>query len=224
MSRLQAFAKVISVATAAVAVLVPLDGICANNFSVVYSFAGHRDGGYPVASLIKDASGNLYGTASGAGFRDCGVVFKIAPNGFEIPLVVFTSGSNGAAPHAALIKDEAGNFYGTTTIGGQGHGIVFEVVFRAGERVLYTFLGGNDGANPYAGLIRNTAGDLYGTTYRGGAQRAGVVFKVAPDGSETVLHAFTGGSDGSHPYAGLIRDKVGNLYGTTIYGGTRNMG
>ena len=224
MSRVQAFAKVISAATAALVLLAPFDGVRANNFSVVYTFAGQRDGGYPVAGLIRDASGNLYGTTSGAGFRDCGVVFKIAPNGFEIPLVVFTSGSNGAAPHAALIKDKTGNFYGTTTIGGQGHGVVFEIVFHGGERVLYTFSGGKDGANPYSGLIRNAAGDLYGTTYRGGAQRAGVVFKVAPDGIETVLHAFTGGTDGGHPYAGLIRDRAGTLYGTTIHGGTRDMG
>jgi uncharacterized repeat protein (TIGR03803 family) len=82
------------------------------------------------------------------------------------------------------------------------------------------FTGGADGGSPYAGLIADPAGNLYGTTYKGGASGAGVVYKVAPSGGETVLYSFTGGADGGNPYAGVISDPEGNLYGTTVYGGT----
>ena len=90
-------------------------------------------------------------------------------------------------------------------------------------KVLHTFTGA-DGANPYAGLIRDAAGNLYGTTAFGGASNHGVVFKLTPYGSETVLHSFTGGTDGWAPFAGLIRDAAGNLYGTTASGGAYGEG
>jgi uncharacterized repeat protein (TIGR03803 family) len=87
-------------------------------------------------------------------------------------------------------------------------------------KVLHTFAGSpTDGASPVAGLLRDAAGYLYGTTSLGGAFGYGVVFKLSPAGTETVLHSFTGGADGSTPYAGLIQDGAGNLYGTTYSGG-----
>jgi uncharacterized repeat protein (TIGR03803 family) len=99
------------------------------------------------------------------------------------------------------------------------------------EMVLYAFTGGNDGAIPYAGLIADSAGNLYGTTRNGGAYAGGTVFKLAPPAAgtttwtETVLHSFAGSpSDGAYPYAGLIADSAGNLYGTTTVGGASNLG
>jgi uncharacterized repeat protein (TIGR03803 family) len=93
------------------------------------------------------------------------------------------------------------------------------------ETVLYAFTGGSDGGGPYAGLIADRAGNLYGTTIGGGASHNGVVFKLSPSGAETVLYSFTGGSgDGAGPSAGLIADRAGNLYGTTLFGGASNFG
>ena len=87
------------------------------------------------------------------------------------------------------------------------------------ENVLYNFAGFPDGANPVADLIMDAKGNLYGTTMTGGTSDRGVVFKVSSKGAETVLHSFTGGTDGGEPYAGLIMDAKGNLYTTTGYAG-----
>jgi uncharacterized repeat protein (TIGR03803 family) len=134
----------------------------------------------------------------------------------------FTGGNDGGNPSAGLVRDKAGNLYGTTVYGNAGEcelgcGLVFEVDTSGTETVLYGFQGGTDGAYPYAGLIRDAAGNLYGTTFNGGSSdNGGTVFKVDTSGTETVLHNFTGGTtDGCHPEGGLLRDKAGNLYGTT---------
>src|SRR5947209_3333584 len=82
-----------------------------------------------------------------------------------------------------------------------------------GLTVLYNFAGSSDGGDPYATLIRDRAGNLYSTADYGGTAFAGVVFKVAPDGTETVLYNFSGGADGAQPFSALVRDKAGNLYG-----------
>jgi uncharacterized repeat protein (TIGR03803 family) len=92
------------------------------------------------------------------------------------------------------------------------------------ETVLYNFSGGADGAQPFSALVRDTAGNLYGTTTMGGSANAGVVFRVDPAGTETVLHNFVGGTDGTTPTGGLLEDKAGNFYGTTSQGGTSNAG
>ena len=97
------------------------------------------------------------------------------------------------------------------------------------ETVLHRFQGGSDGALPHASLVRDGDGNLYGTTLYGGTSstscltgQCGVVFKLDSAGNETILYSFTGGSDGGNPYAGLLRDSAGNLYGVTQYGGTGN--
>ena len=126
-----------------------------------------------------------------------------------------------------------GSLYGTTTSGGiNRQGTVFKIDPAGNKTVLYRFTGANgDGATPYAGLIRDAAGNLYGTTYYGGILTAGfpyglgTVFMLDPTGNETVLYRFTGAdSDGANPYAGLVFDDAGNLYGTTTYGGTNGQG
>ena len=195
----------------------------AQTYKVLHQFHGKADGDYPVAGVIRDAAGNLYSTTSSGGTYDYGVVFKVDTTGKETVLYNFTGGADGAYPYAGVVLDAAtGNLYGTTNQGGEGTcgcGVVFKLDTTGKETVLYTFTGGTDGGLPYAGVIRDAAGNLYGTTYDGGTGDQGVVFKLDTNGKETVLHAFTGKADGGFPFAGLLRDAEGNLYGTTYGGG-----
>jgi uncharacterized repeat protein (TIGR03803 family) len=129
----------------------------------------------------------------------------------------FTDGSDGGLPYAGVIQDPAGNLYGTTYYGGDSEfGAVFEVSTAGTEKVLYSF---SYAANAVAPLARDKAGNIYGTTAYGGSANCyigcGVVFKIDSAGKETVLHKFTGGSDGCYPEQGLIEDTSGNLFGTT---------
>lgn len=200
---------------------------------VLYSFSG-ADGAAPYAGLVRDTAGNLYGTTDVGGDLSgscsptgCGLVFKLDPAGNETVLYRFTGGSDGAYPEAGLIRDATGDLFGTTAAGGAyGAGVVFKLDPAGTERVLYAFTGGADGQNPaLGGVVRDPAGNLYGTTYFGGDTSGcggvgcGVVFKLDPAGNESVLHTFAGGSDGGNPFAGVVRDAAGNLYGTTLYGG-----
>jgi uncharacterized repeat protein (TIGR03803 family) len=196
------------------------------NETVLYSFTGGSDGGYPLAGVIRDSKGNLYGTTNGGGASYAGVVFKVDTSGNETVLYSFTGGSDGGYPLAGVIRDSKGNLYGTTNGGGaSGAGVVFKVDTFGNETVLYSFTGGSDGGYPlWVVLVRDSAGNLYGTTNGGGASGAGVVFKVNAAGNETVLHSFTGGADGGNPYAGVILGPEGNLYGTTAFGGETNAG
>src|SRR5579872_3363417 len=215
--------------------------------TVLHTFTGGVDGAHPSASLIFDASGNLYGTTyAGGNVTDCpstvgcGVAFELSVSGIswkENVLHTF-SGQDGANPLAGLIFDTDGNLFGTTYSGGdlkacssQGCGAVFELS-RGNkawkENLLYSFGGGQHGGNPAANLIFDPSGNLYGTTLLGGNSKecengCGTVFELSPAGSvwnEAVLHAFTAHGDGSLPSAGLILDHEGNLYGTTDQGGT----
>ena len=130
----------------------------------------------------------------------------------------------GTRRHAGVIRDSAGNLYGTTELGGAANtGVAYKLDTTGHETVLYSFTGGADGAYP-VGVIRDSAGNLYGTTDSGGAANSGVVYKLDTAGHETVLYSFTGGADGAQPFAGVIRDSAGNLYGTTHAGGTANAG
>jgi uncharacterized repeat protein (TIGR03803 family) len=202
--------------------------------TVLHSFAGEADGKLPAAGLIADSNGDIYGTTEfgGSGEFGYGVVFKLdAHNNKETILYRFCSEENcadGGYPEAALIRDTRGNLYGTTTVGGANYGVVFKLDPSGKETLLHTFTGGADGANPYSNLIRDSQGNFYGTTQYGGnlsgcaGEGCGVVFELDTMGNETVLYAFTGGTDGSNPRAGLIRDAEGSLYGTTQYGGNSN--
>jgi len=206
--------------------------------TMLYSFGGGNDGGYPKSDLIMDKAGNLYGTTmGGAGCiaYGCGTVFKLAPDGTKTLLHGFIGGSDGWNPQGGVIRDKAGNLYGTTWAGGGtgcdglGCGTVFKLAPDGTETVLYAFQGGSDGANSSADLMMDDSGNLYGTTFDGGrsgcnGQGCGTVFKLAPDGTETVLYAFTGGSDGGGPAAGLIKDSAGNLYATTEFEGAYGYG
>jgi uncharacterized repeat protein (TIGR03803 family) len=136
----------------------------------------------------------------------------------------FATFPRGANPYAPLTGDASGNLYGTTYRGGAANvGVVFKLS-KSGQTVLHSFAGGTDGASPYAGVKLDSAGKVYGTTYVGGTANFGVVYKVTPTGEETVLHTFTGGSDGGYPFAGVILDAADNLYGTASTGGQFNAG
>ena len=203
----------------------------AQTFSVLYSFQNKTDGSNPQVSLFLNG---IYGTTFLGGDPNCacGTIFQLLPNGTFSTLHTFV-GTDGANPIGNLIADANGNLYGTTSQGGTGSlaaGTIFKLAppTKPGgqwtETVLYTFTGGADGAHPYAGLIRDSAGNFYGTTNVGGAFNHGTVFKLDILGNETVLHSFHGTPDGAYPYADLIRDSVGNLYGTTNDGGAFDSG
>ena len=189
--------------------------------TVLHRFRGGAEGDLPFGGVVRDGSGNLYGTAvgGGAGLGHCGTVFKVDATGTGA-LYKFLGGTDGCGPESDLVRDAEGNLYGTTTGSGTSAGTVFKVDPTGMETVLYDFLGGADGADPWAGLVRDAAGNLYGTTLTGGAGAGnGTVFKVDTTGRETVLHAFAGSPDGAYPMAELVLDAAGNLYGTTTKGG-----
>jgi uncharacterized repeat protein (TIGR03803 family) len=198
--------------------------------TVLYRFKGYpTDGASPGAGLIRDPAGNFYGSTPAGGdstncFPGCGVVFKLDSTGETVLYNFKGTSTSGANPQAGLIRDSAGNLYGTTYNGGTCCGVIFKMDTTGAETVLYSFKGGADGAFPEAGLIRDSAVNLYGTTLAGGGvSGAGVVFKLDTTGTQTVLHRFKG-LDGANPQAGVIGDSAGNLYGTTQYGGASNYG
>lgn len=222
----------------------------AQTFNVIHDFSGGGDGARPFAGLIMDRAGSLYGTASFGGsgpcFSGCGNVFRLKRAGSSWVLSVlyrFQGGPNdGAEPLAGVTIAADGRLYGTTGGGGNpacnnGCGTVFQLrpPVRAcasiqcpwTETVLYRF-NGNDGGNPaYGSLVFDQSGSLYGTTQNGGAHGYGVVYKLTPSGggwTESSIYDFTGGNDGAFPASGLMVDQTGELYGTTLYGGTLNRG
>jgi uncharacterized repeat protein (TIGR03803 family) len=192
---------------------------------VLHNFASPPQGAFPYASVIRDAADNLYGTANSGGTANAGVVYRLDAAGQVTVIHNFTGGADGGFPYAGVIRDSAGNLYGTTSNGGASNtGVVYKLDASGQETVLHNFTGGTDGLSPYAGVTRDSAGNLYGTTTNGGTSNAGVVYKLDAASHETVLYNFTGGADGGHPYAGVIGDSAGNLYGTALDGGTSNAG
>ncbi len=200
--------------------------------SLLHTFCNDcsTDGAYPGSGVTLDSKGNLYGTTFGGGSGGEGVVYKFDSAGNETLLYSFQRTSGGYGPAGPVILDSTGNIYGTASEGGNkacaggGCGVLFEIDASGQYNVLYTFNGpsGGDGANPGGSLIRDPAGNLYGYTYQGGNNGTcqygcGTIFRLSPGGKETVLHTFAGGADGSQP-SGLIADKHGNLFGTTVGG------
>jgi uncharacterized repeat protein (TIGR03803 family) len=163
--------------------------------TVLHRFKGGSDGANPqYETLIRDIDGNLYGTTSGGGASNLGVVFKVNEKGEENILYSFMGGADGAFPYTGVIRDGAGNLYGATMQGGgtgcasqMGCGTLFKLDTTGTETVLHSFTGGGDGAYPW-GLLLDSAGNLYGTTQSGGGgnknicgtQGCGVVFKITP--------------------------------------------
>lgn len=195
--------------------------------TLLHTFSG-SDGSDSDAGLVLDKSGNLYGTTPTGGQNDAGVAFEISAGGTFSLLHNFTDGSDGGYPEDSLLLGTRGNLYGTAITGGtHGLGAVFRIASNGQFKVLYSFAGGSDGMYPQARVIEDKAGNLYGTTDFGGSTSCngsgcGTIFKLAPDGTETVLYAFTGGSDGAAAYTGVVADHQGNLYAATKAGGSSN--
>ena len=194
--------------------------------TVLHAFAkSGSDGETPYAGLIQGSDGNFYGTTYFGGANGLGTVFKVTPSGTETVLYSFGAGNDGEHPYAGVTQGSDGNFYGTTYQGGtSGLGAVFKITPSGTETILHSFAGGSDGANPEAGLILGSDGNFYGDTLQGGASGLGTVFEITPSGTETVLHAFAGSSDGANPSANLVQGSDGNLYGSTDAGGTKGYG
>jgi uncharacterized repeat protein (TIGR03803 family) len=202
--------------------------------SVIYSFTGGMDGGSPAASLIQAFDGNLYGTTAAGGSSGFGTVFRISnltTSPTETVIYSFAGGADGDTPQASLIQATDGNLYGTTSVGGSvGDGTVFKISNPSSsptESVIYNFAGGLDGRNPYAPLTQASDGNLYGTTEGGGSIGPGTVFKISnptTSPTESVIYSFAGGTDGNLPAAGLFLASDGNMYGTTVFGGTSVIG
>jgi uncharacterized repeat protein (TIGR03803 family) len=201
------------------------------NESVLFNFDSFVSGLDPACALILDAAGNLYGTAQG-GPGGAGVVFRLDKNGNQEILHAFQGGLNleAGVPAGGVIMDDAGNLYGATVSGGlgpfPGFGTLYRIDATGTFTVLYRFQGKSDGANPEGSLVRDADGNLYGAAPAldsGGAIK-GKIFKLAPDGTFTVLHTFTGGLDGRGPHGDLLLDRVGNLFGSTSAGGDSGKG
>jgi uncharacterized repeat protein (TIGR03803 family) len=201
--------------------------------TILHSFNPNGgDARVPLAGVIRDSKGNLYGTTVNGGTSDSGAVFELSPSGAETVLHSFTfDTTDGFAPVAGLVRDAKGSLYGMTPGGGTYHaGVVFKLTPSGTETILHTFndsLTAIDGFSPEAGLVMDTKGNLYGTTQVGdnaGLYNNGTVFELTPSGTETILHMFTNSTDGANVWAGLVRDTRGNLYGTTYQGGTYNEG
>jgi len=205
--------------------------------TLLYEFRNTYDGEEPESLLVEDTAGSLYGTTyeDGMGaFGDGGTVFRVDADGNKTLLYSFCSETNcedGQFPSPGVIRDASGNIYGVTDAGGaDGQGTVFELDTTGKETVLYSFTGGADGGRPGSVLIADSEGNLYGTTEGGGkgcGTGCGVVFELSPQGkswTENVLYTFCSLSncaDGEEPDRGpLVRDAAGNLYGTTLFGGT----
>lgn len=196
--------------------------------TILHSFSGGPgDGAEPYAGVIMASSGNLYGTTSMAGANGGGTVFKIDTAGHESVLYSFAASSgDGDHPLGGLVMDSAGNLYGTTQEGGFGSGTVFKLGADGTESILYDIGASFDGEYPCAGVAMDSGGNLYGTTAFA-SESNGTVFEIGANGRNTLLYAFGAGNSGFAassvgvaPYAGVMLDSAGNLYGTTAEGGS----
>lgn len=203
----------------------------AGGYTLLHTFAGApTDGGKVGPGLLKDAAGNFYGATYEGGATNGGTIFKLTPGSTETVLYSFCpegfpNCSDGFSPDSGLLRDKEGNLYGVTTGRGEAiQSIVFRLAPNGTLTTLYTFCRQTnciDGLDPVGGVVADKSGNLYGATYQGGAKNNGTVFKLAPDGTETVLYSFcsqTDCADGFHPNSQLVADKAGNLYGTAAGG------
>ena len=211
----------------------------AQTYTVLYTFQGQSDGGFPNPGLYRDSTGNLYGITTTAGNRNdcndygCGTVYKLTPSGQFSVLHTFTGGADGwpNATWGSLIPDPAGNLYGVASIGGiHDNGTVFRITPSGAFTVVHTFPSSpNDGLGPQYTLLRDpTTGIIYGTTFGGGTNGDngyGTVYALsnAGVGADLVLHSFSLG-DGAYPEGNVATDGAGNLYGAAGQGGSRDCG
>lgn len=210
--------------------------------TVLHHFGAPGDGQYPLAGLIADTYGALYGTTNSGGASDKGTVFRLTPpttsGGAWTSEVLFSfSGVDGWQPRGRLTIDSDGSLFGTTMSGGAyGKGSVYRLAPPAAGQtrwthaVLYNFRGNLDGANPESGVIMGRSHFLYGTTTQGGGSNCGIAYRlIPPDATYTqwrrlILHSFACGADGKYPSPGLVSSTHGELYGVTLFGGDSDWG
>ena len=196
----------------------------AQTFTTLYTFAGGADGANPSGLLL--AGGKLYGATPSGGTHEFGTVFGLSTSGKTI-LYSFAGSPDGQDPAGGLVRDSAGNLYGTTSEGGSPSslGTVFKLNPATGiETVLYSFQGNSDAFEPGAPVTLDAAGNIFGTASRGGASGFGAVYELDTAGVETILYSFASSSTGEYPQGGLLLDSRGNFYGTTGGGGVHNVG
>ncbi len=198
-----------------------------HSLSTLFSFDG-SNGAEPYAGVVRDASGNLYGTTRIGGTYGYGTVFELSASTHSITTLHSFNDGDGAFPHAGLTADANGNLYGATPFGAEnGQGALFEI---AGSNHVFTNLisfaaDGSNGQAAVASLILGSDGNFYGTTAGGGNRGGnGTLFRL-----DAVTHALTtlaslGDTYGGDPEGGLLADTHGNLFGTTRGGGTNGLG
>ncbi len=211
------------------------DGTYTGN--IIHSFTGGDDGLGTNVGLVEDSAGNLYGsTNSGGALNNNGVVFEFSPNGDGSWTETFpyTFGAGKCyVPVGAMVIDSLGNLYGTTAYGGAYEwGSVYKLSQTDGIWAIqslydFTYTGSNGTGPEPSGLVMDSAGNLYGTTQQGGEYGVGELFKLTPTAGYwrfTLVHAFTGSTDGGYPWGQLAIDASGNIYGTTLTGGVFQSG
>lgn len=217
------------------------DGTWTEN--ILWASAGGTQPNNIRAGVTFDSKGNLYGTSIFGGANGCGQVFKLAPNGDGTwtysDVLDFDCAAGGSEGTGGVIFDRAGNMYGTTSFGGTDDwGTVYKLTPHANgtwtETILHNFTFGADGAYPgHGNLVFGSNGSLFGNAGQGaqGDCRAwttgcGTVYELAPNSGGTwtftVIHSFTGGTDGGVPQSTMTFDRAGNLYGTTLLGGVHS--
>jgi len=208
----------------------------AGNETVLYNFAGgYSDGCNPWQGLVMDGKGNLYGTTEACGPGGYGTVYKLTTKGEEKTLHNFGGSDGVVATEGHLLMDKAGDLYGVTAFGGAGGckpggyggcGVLYKLTRTGTFTLLHSFAGGSsDGCYPVGSVRMDQAGNLYGTTGACGSSNNGTVWTMNPEGKETILYNFAGGtSDGCAPEAGVTLDSKGRLYGSTTLCGANNFG
>jgi uncharacterized repeat protein (TIGR03803 family) len=191
-------------------------------YTALHQFAGGTDGIVPVAAPLLASDGNLYGTTEG-GPNEPSTVYKYGSASGLTTIYQF-DGTHGSTVFAPLTQGKDGDLYGAASAGGANNcGTLFKMS-RAGVILnYYSLTCGEGGSLPYVPLVQASDGNLYGATQFGGASNYGVLFRWTKKGSFTVLHQFSGTSDGKYP-SGLMQATDGNLYGTTTSGGSQGNG
>ena len=188
------------------------------------SFNGSNGSG-PTSALVADANGNLFGTTYGGGASDSGTLFKIPAGSNTITTLISFDGTNGALPYGNLLADANGNLFGTTAAGGDyNQGTVFEIAAGSSTVTTLALFDGTNGSEPYGGLALDADGNLFGTTSGGAIYGGGTVFEIAAASNAITTLATFNDSNGYAPYAGLLIDAAGNLFGTTSSGGANEDG
>ena len=197
------------------------------NLATIHTFDDAADGNVTYPALVQGADGKFYGVNSTGGRSDNGTVFSLNANGGAFAtLNTFTGSNQGKTPEGGLVQARDGNFYGTTSTGGNdGFGTLYQVVPTTGKlTALASFTNGDPGGNPGGTLIEGLDGFLYGTAEYGGIDNDGTVFRAAITGGADTLATITGGLAGVYPQSDLIQAADGNFYGTTSQGGTASLG